>query len=302
MEESLETKIENIKKVLDVEQIAALSADQSYVRKYYKANKIPYSLFHSATDRMHMGLSRDGIYKQSDLLGIAEILAKYISKIDAKRVLELATGRGADSFYLATQFPSTSFFGIDISETQLSRAHAKAAQVSNYSPALGDYHDLSRFADATFDLIFVIEALCHSTMKEKVLREANRVLKNGGLLIVVDGYLNKEEDKLTESEKLACALVEKGMAVADFESYASFLEKARIYFQLVHEEDFSRHVIPTMRRFERLGRKFFEHPRLAKIIAKILPQEITNNAATGYLMPTVMEIGLYSYMLTVLAK
>ncbi len=92
------------------------------------------------------------------------------------------------------------------------------------------------------------------------------------------------------------------MAVQDFESYASFLEKAKKEFEVLHEDDFSQNVMPTMRKFERLGRKFFHHPRLARVLASIVPKEIINNAVTGYLMPTAMERGLYSYMVTVLEK
>ena len=45
MKTELETKIERIKGVLDIEKIVSLSADQGYVKKYYQLNKIPYSLF-----------------------------------------------------------------------------------------------------------------------------------------------------------------------------------------------------------------------------------------------------------------
>ncbi|MDO8561416.1 MAG: class I SAM-dependent methyltransferase [bacterium] len=302
MNTELETKIEKISKVLNVEEIISLSPDKDYIRKYYRINRIPYSLFHTSTDRIYMGISRDGVYKEDDLLGIARIVSDYISKQKAQTVLELATGRGANSFYLAQQFPDTRFSGVDISEAQLSLANKKARKVGNYSPELGDYHDLSRFKDNTFDIVFVVEALCYSTDKGKVLQEVNRILKDGGLFIIFDGYLNKKEEELTEIEKLACDLGEKGMALTDFESYQSFLLKAKTDFRVAYEEDLSIFIIPTMKRFERMGKIFFDHPTMAKIASKILPKELINNAATGYLMPTVMKNGLYCYMLTVLAK
>lgn len=302
MSTELEVRIEKIKRVLNVGEILSLSLDKSYVQKYYKVNKIPYTLFHTATDRIYMGISRDGIYKEDDLLGIARIVTTYISKHKAKSVLELATGRGANSLYLAQKFPETQFSGVDISEAQLSLAHKKAKKVRNYIPELGDYHDLSHFKDDTFDMVFVGEALCYSTKKETVLREVYRVLKSGGIFIVFDGYLNIEKEKLTESGKLARGLVEKGMALEYFESYTSFIKKSRINFEIEYEENLSEFVLPTMYRFEKIGAKFFDHPYLSKIISKILPKELINNAATEYLMPTVMKDGLYCYMLTVLAK
>ncbi len=135
--ETLEKKIEMIKTILDVGQISKLSADANYIQKYYRLNIIPYSLFHNAKDRVHMGLSDGDVYKDDDLLGAARIVSSYITRNKARRVLELATGRGADSLYLAEHFPESDFYGIDLSPSHVSRAQKKASKVRNYHPAGG---------------------------------------------------------------------------------------------------------------------------------------------------------------------
>lgn len=296
------SRIEEIKKVFDLESITSMPNDLKAIQEYYRTNKIPYSIFHTSTDRIYMGISRDGIYKEDDLLGAARIVSKNISDLKAHSVLELATGRGANSYFLAQQFPECEFYGIDISPAQLSLAYKKSKKTKNYHPASGDYHDLSSFADNTFDVVFVVEALCYSTHKQRVLEEVRRVLKTGGRLIIFDGYLKKYEEELTEDEKLACTIVEKGMALADFESYGDCKKTMYSMYKLLEEEDLSAFVIPTMERFERLAAKFFRRPKLARLLLQILPKSVLYNALTGYLLPTTMREGVYCYMLTVLEK
>jgi SAM-dependent methyltransferase len=168
---------------------------------------------------------------------------------------------------------------------------------------LGDYHDLSRYKDGMFDIVFEVEALCYSTRKERVLSEVNRVLRKGGLFILFDGYLNKDEDEVSATEAVARGLVEKGMALNRFENYKAFITKAiQAGYQVAYEENLSSYVLPTMDRFEKLGARFFKHAYISRLVSKLFPKEFINNAATGYLMPTVMKSGLFCYMLTVLEK
>jgi ubiquinone/menaquinone biosynthesis C-methylase UbiE len=171
----------------------------------------------------------------------------------------------------------------------------------NYHPDFGDYHDLGKFDNETFDIIFVIEALCHSTDKSKVFAEARRVLKTDGIFVVIDGYSNKNQ--MAKDEKTALLLVEKGMALENFEYYDSVVSKAKENkFKVELEEDVSRFVLPTMERFERKAVKFFRFPKLAKIATNIFPKEFLYNAIAGYLSATLIRFSVCSYMITVFRK
>jgi ubiquinone/menaquinone biosynthesis C-methylase UbiE len=247
-----------------------------------------------------MGISRNGKYKESDLLEAARTIENYIKK-SSKKVLELATGRGANSVYLAKKYPKVDFYGIDISKGQLDYAFKKASKLDNFHPDFGDYHSLKKFDNESFDIVFVIEALCHSTKKEKVLNEVYRVLRKGGYFIIFDGYQNK--NNLSKNERTALKLTEIGMAVEKFESYDSFINKVKKdKFKIVLEEDASDYVLPTMNRFERLAKKFFNHPILAKLVVAITPKAFTYNSLSGYLMPNLMKDKITCYMITILIK
>lgn len=95
----LEEKLNKIREVFNVDEILNLDINKKHIQQYYKVNKLPYSLFHTRTGLIHMGLTYGDKFKQEDLLGQAKIVEKYLKKVQAKRVLELATGRGG-VFYL----------------------------------------------------------------------------------------------------------------------------------------------------------------------------------------------------------
>ncbi|MBU4300687.1 class I SAM-dependent methyltransferase [archaeon] len=299
----LSEKLENICNVFNITQVLDLKINNKYIQKYYLVNRIPYSLFHSSTDLIHMAISRDGLYKEDDLFEPARIVGNYINKSAGRSVLELATGRGANSVYLSRKFSATKFYGIDISKGQLEYAFKKAKIVHNYYPDFGDYHDLSRFKNETFDIVFVVEALCYSTDKNKVLAEAYRVLKKDGVFIIFDGYSNKNLNQLLHEERIALQLAGKGMAMEKFESYRSFIRKAKKEkFKIDFEENVSQFVLPNMERFEKKAASFFKRPKTAKILSRILPKEFTYNIISGYLSTTLMRQNICNYMITVLKK
>lgn len=296
----IDKKLEKIKSVFSINNILKKDINQSYIKKYYNTNKIPYSIFHTKTGFIHMGISEDGKYKESDLLEAARTIKNYIKK-SSKKVLELAMGRGANSIYLAKKYSKVDFYGIDISKGQLNYAFKKVSKLSNFHPEFGDYHNLKKFDDASFDIVFVIESLCHSTKKEEVLNQVYRVLRKGGIFIIFDGYQNK--NRLSENERIALKLTEIGMAVEKFESYNSFISKVKKNkFKIILEEDNSNYVLPTMNRFERIAKIFFNHPTLAKFISSVTPKAFTYNSLSGYLMPNLMKDNVTCYMITILKK
>lgn len=301
--EKLDTKLEKIVKVFNIDEIFSIKRDNEYVAHYYKINQLAYSLLHTINDRMYMGISRDGKYKPEDLLEAARTVEFYIEETDAKRVLELATGRGANSYYLAKRHPKIMFSGLDISQGQLAFAKKKSRRANNYKPKYGDYHELNKIKDSSVDICFVVEALCYSTNKARVLDEVMRVLKDNGKFIIFDGYFAKPREVLKENEQLACRLTEVGMALDEFEEYASFKETIKKKgIRIVHEEDVSQYIVPTLNRFEKLARYFFKFPLLARLLSKFLAKEFLYNALSGYLMPNLIKRDVASYMITVLEK
>lgn len=78
-------KLLQIQNVFDLGVIQNLHPDNRYVQEYYRANRLAYSLFHTSSDRMYMGISRDEVYKPDDLLEGARFVERYIVELGASR-------------------------------------------------------------------------------------------------------------------------------------------------------------------------------------------------------------------------
>lgn len=302
--QELQKKLTRIKKIFDISKVLSVKTDANAIAKYYHINKLAYSLFHNKKGFIHMGISRNGKYQEADLLEQVRILEKYIINPKVKNVLELGAGKGANSIYLANKYPSIQFDAIDLPNGQLDIAIKNGAQISNFHPQEGDYHNLRIYPPHYYDIVFVIEALCHSNDKEKVFQEVKRVLKKDGVFTIIDGYLKNPRSTLTEGQLLAVQLMEKGMTVEEFEYYPDVKKKLlKEGFKEVHEENASLLILPTLKRFEKYANIIFSIPKLfAFIILQLFPYEFTNNALSGYLMPTLIRIGIAKYVVLIVKK
>ena len=96
-------------------------------------------------------------------------------------ILDVGCGRGFLLKKLSEKSePGTKFFGIDISPklVEIAKSNNPEATVE-----IGDAEKM-RFNDATFDFVFMTEALEHMQDFSKSLSEIMRVLKPGGIFIV----------------------------------------------------------------------------------------------------------------------
>jgi len=286
----------------DLDRLAAAGCDAAAVRRYYRATRWAYSRFHDTQNTLHVGLSQGGRHHPSDVFRQLEMIARYLPD-GPSRVLELATGRGANARWLAEHRPGIEIEGIDLSPVQLRYAGAVARRQPGYQPRRGDFHDLSGTADASIDLAFVIDALCYSPDKGRVIAEVARRLRPGGVFLVFDGYATRPPAEMPPAMARAALLLARGMAVPVFDPYPAFREIAEAGpLTLEHESDLTEAVIPGVRRFGRLAERFLKRPGLARAATAVLPRALTGNVVSGLLFAPLLEEGVVSYWLTVLRK
>ncbi|USN54406.1 MAG: methyltransferase domain-containing protein [Candidatus Peribacteria bacterium] len=164
--------------------------------------------------------------------------------------MELACGRGYNLSRIAQHTTAQKYIGLDLSNVRLQYSWDKQDMRLEY--VQGDFHDLSRFADATIDFVYIIEALCHSANKLRVFEEIYRVLKPGGKCMVIDGYAASH---LSSLQEFALALTARGMAVEQVETYEQVLAYAtQSGLHVSYEKEKSREVLPSMRRLKRKTR------------------------------------------------
>lgn len=101
---------------------------------------------------------------------------------DPDDVLDVACGMGATTAELAATFPDASVVGTNISDRQLESAREEAPGCAFLLMDATDLH----FPDGSFDLVVCVEAAFHFDSREDFLREALRVLRPGGHLVLSD--------------------------------------------------------------------------------------------------------------------
>lgn len=297
----LHNKLTTIRTVLPVHKIISRNAeDTAQISKYYQKNRIAYQLFNSHKGFVHMGISESNNFSKTDFYAQAKLINKLILDTNAQDVLELAAGKGATIKYLAKQHPSVQFNGLDLPHGQM---NAKS-KINNLALQYGDYHSLKSYKNISFDIVYIIEALCHAHDKDSVIKEVNRVLRPGGLFVIIDGYFADTSKNLTNDEKVAIELVMKSMMVTTnnqaYSTTLTFLKNNG--FKIQDSIDYSKNIMPSLRRLELTASRFFKHRHLANIINRTAGDIVTANAAAGYLMPTCIELGIFEYRYTLAKK
>jgi MPBQ/MSBQ methyltransferase len=101
-------------------------------------------------------------------------------------ILDVACGKGASTRFLLNEYPPDRIVGINISEKQLESCRRNAPGCKF---ELMDATKL-RFPSESFDNIICVEAAVHFVTRVAFLREAHRVLRPGGRLILSDLLLS----------------------------------------------------------------------------------------------------------------
>ena len=270
--------------------------DKTQVINYYLANKLSYRLGLNFEGFIHCGISYDGKSKKEDFREQARRVDVYVKDESARNVLELGYGLGSNSAYLARRNPHVSFDAIDISNKPL----RSFRRIPNLRFSFGDYHSLSQFEDNSYDIIFVIEALCYSTQKLAVLREVKRKLKKGGFFLVFDPYTRNRVIPLSESEDTMWKLIYRGSALETFERVDEVEDAMRKEFSIVIYWDLSPYVLPSLEVQESKVRPYFNHPAVARATNKIFPFDVVKHLPQILLMPTSVRRHIGCYYLHVL--
>jgi cyclopropane fatty-acyl-phospholipid synthase-like methyltransferase len=230
--------------------------DARSIVTYYDAAELDYRLVWRLGSQMAMHFG----YWDSSTKTLAsalrrenQILAEWASIRKSDRVLDAGCGVGGSAIYLAQEI-GCQVCGITLSKSQVRTAKRNAARhhVSQLVDFVVRDFVATGFPDASFDIVWAIESVCHAEKKIDFLREAYRTLRPGGRIVVADGFATKEELSPDEAALMRSWL--EGWAVPSLDTVEQFRNDLRAAgFQIDREQDATQNVLPSSRRLYRLS-------------------------------------------------
>lgn len=265
--------------------------------KYYDECQIFYDLFwmNKKNLAIHYGFWEKNTKNLHEALinenkAVAEKLE--IEKSDI--ILDAGCGIGGTSIWLAENY-KVKVIGINISEKQLkiARKYAKERGVAHLvNFYVKDFCNTS-FDDESFTKIFGLESICYTEKKEDFIKEAFRLLKPGGILVVADGFLKKKDVNKEEQQMLTEWYA--GWALPNIGTVTEFHEKLKkAGFKKIEFEDKTQEVLPSSRRIYLINMVLYPFVRILNLI-KVLSEVNTLDIKASLNQYHIFkkQIGLY---------
>lgn len=263
--------------------------------EYYKSSRWLYQYFWYSKRSLglHFGIDGDkGESIDQTIVNQYELLIRSGRINKNSTVLDAGCGVGGAALYIARQ-TGAHVHGISIVDDQVvvANKHKTARSVNNVHFSNQDFTK-TNFKTGYFDVIFGIESICYAYPKCAFLKEAYRILKPGGKLIIIDGYKNRipNSDLELTIDKDFCYgwKLREMIMIEDMQK-----EVKAVGFDIEQTEDLTPRIGRTLKRFGWLW-------RLGSLV-QFLPGVKDNVLAIKNVVAGVKS-GLYGYYFILAAK
>ncbi len=300
----LQRRIAKLDRVLALDAITRQANGPQQIAEHYENCFGTYRRRHSSEGSLHLALNEGSRFDPQGFGGQAARLLKLWAGQPQAEVLELGFGQGYNLAWLAPRLPGTRLAGVDITPGHVAHVRALMAErgVGNVDARQGDFHALP-WADASFDQVYSIEAFCYARDLPVALGEAARVLRPGGALALIDGYLTRHPRDMQPEEAQSALLAARGMAMEGIPVADELLQAAAaVGLVLERRTTLDAQVMPDVQRHERMLGWFVHWPWLARRLLARMNPLVMRNILAGYLMGPAMKRGIWTYQELVLRK
>lgn len=223
---------------------------------YYDETWFDYRVLWLNPDNLavHFGYTDDSARGHTDALkNMNRVLAERVRIQPGERVLDAGCGVGGSSLWLAKE-RDVDVVGITLAAKQVAMARGHAARRGLADRVRFEQADFTAtpFPDASFDIVWAVESLCHAPRKAAFYREAARLLRPGGRVVVAD-FVRVARPVDQTGERLLHEWLE-GWAVPDIDTPGEHLgHLAEAGFADAQLDDVTVHTRPSLRRLYRMA-------------------------------------------------
>jgi cyclopropane fatty-acyl-phospholipid synthase-like methyltransferase len=166
------------------------------IREYYDQNTRLFLAFggkHKAQN-IHRALWANSVHTLEDALNVSnEMIRAEIETIAPThaRIADLGCGVGAGLFYIVPRLKEPIYaVGVTLSSLQAQLAGGSVKEAKLQDKIFFTESDFTRvpLESGSLDAIYSVEAVVHALESENYFREASRLLRTGGKLILLDDY------------------------------------------------------------------------------------------------------------------
>jgi cyclopropane fatty-acyl-phospholipid synthase-like methyltransferase len=232
------------------------------VEKFYSEANCFLELFWSGSTHMiHFGYCGDDpsskLGHEQSLIETVRQVALRLKPISGERILDAGCGVGGAALWFAKHY-DVKVVGITNVPLHAKEASEHARRVGIVAGAvefkLADYIDTG-FENGSFAAIYAIESVCYAADKLAFLKEAHRLLADGGRLVVLDGF-RTQRGNMPEDERLMQSWL-NGWGANDLDTIDEFTAKAReAGFSDISLENLQSRFADSHRRAHNLARLF----------------------------------------------
>ncbi len=271
------------------------------VINYYEATHIDYRVLWAGSGNraLHFGYYDERAKNhRASLARMNEILAEAVHISGSDRILDAGCGYGGSAMWLAATY------GCPVDGVTLTPLHAQKAERYVKERGLeekvkifeGDFTELP-FTEKSYDVYWAHESLVHASNLDVVLKEAARLLKPGGRIVIAE-YTLRESPPLDDSEREYIKPWLGGWAMPKLLTrgeYTQALEKAG--FTDIHMRDVTENVRPSLRRLEILS--VLNYPIALFIAPFFFRKERLENYYASWRQIKALKKGLWAYSIIV---